>query len=80
MKLREGWSQVKTATIQSRSCLSSCLLSKNVKTRIYKSIILPLVLYGCETWSDIKDVWEQGAQQYILTEERQKLHEEELQN
>jgi hypothetical protein len=27
------------------------LLSKNVKIRIYIIIILPLVLYGCETWS-----------------------------
>jgi hypothetical protein len=27
------------------------LLSKNVKVRIYKTIILPVVLYGCETWS-----------------------------
>jgi hypothetical protein len=25
-------------------------LSKNVKVRIYKTIILPVVLYGCETW------------------------------
>jgi hypothetical protein len=31
--------------------LSSRLLSKNVKIRIYKSIILPAVLYGCETWT-----------------------------
>jgi hypothetical protein len=31
--------------------LSSRLLSKNVKKRIYKTIILPVVLYGCETWS-----------------------------
>jgi hypothetical protein len=31
--------------------LSSRLLSKNLKTRIYKTIILPVVLYGCETWS-----------------------------
>jgi hypothetical protein len=30
---------------------SSRLLSKNVKMRIYKTIILPVVLYGCETWS-----------------------------
>jgi hypothetical protein len=30
---------------------SSRLLSKNIKIRIYKTIILPLVLYGCETWS-----------------------------
>jgi hypothetical protein len=27
------------------------LLSKNVKIRIYKSIVLPVVLYGCETWT-----------------------------
>jgi hypothetical protein len=27
------------------------LLSKNVKIKIYKNIILPVVLYGCETWS-----------------------------
>jgi hypothetical protein len=33
-----------------RNLLSSRLLSKNIKIRIYKTIILP-VLYGCETWS-----------------------------
>jgi hypothetical protein len=33
-----------------QNLLSSCLLSKNVKVRIYKTIILPVVLYGCETW------------------------------
>jgi hypothetical protein len=27
------------------------LLSRNVKVKIYKTIILPVVLYGCETWS-----------------------------
>jgi hypothetical protein len=31
--------------------LSSSLLSKNIKSRIYKTIILPVILYGCETWS-----------------------------
>jgi hypothetical protein len=30
--------------------LSSHLLSKNIKVKIYKTIILPFVLYGCETW------------------------------
>jgi hypothetical protein len=29
--------------------LPSRLLSKNIKIRIYKTIILPVVLYGCET-------------------------------
>jgi sorting nexin-29 len=33
------------------SLLSSSLLSKNIKVKIYKTIILPVVLYGCETWS-----------------------------
>jgi hypothetical protein len=31
--------------------LSSRLLSRNVKVKIHKTIILPVVLYGCETWS-----------------------------
>jgi hypothetical protein len=31
--------------------LSSSLLSKNVKIKIYRTIILPVVLCGCETWS-----------------------------
>jgi hypothetical protein len=46
--------------------LSSRLLSKNVKIRIYKSIILPVVLYGCETWFlTLRE--EQGAEKNILT-------------
>jgi len=31
--------------------LSSKLLSKNLKIKIYRTIILPVVLHGCETWS-----------------------------
>jgi hypothetical protein len=34
-----------------KSLLSSSLLSRNIKVKIYKTIILPVVLYGCETWS-----------------------------
>jgi hypothetical protein len=34
-----------------QNLLSSQLLSRNLKIRIYKTIILPVVLYGCETWS-----------------------------
>jgi hypothetical protein len=34
-----------------QNLLSSRLLSKNTKIRVYRSIILPLVLYGYETWS-----------------------------
>ena len=31
--------------------LSSSFLSKNLKIKIYRTIILPVVLYGCENWS-----------------------------
>ncbi|KAJ4438375.1 hypothetical protein ANN_14320 [Periplaneta americana] len=31
--------------------LPSSLLSKNLKVRIYKTVILPVVLYGCEAWT-----------------------------
>jgi hypothetical protein len=34
-----------------QNLLSSRLLSKNLKIRIYRTIILPIVLYGCETRS-----------------------------
>jgi hypothetical protein len=37
--------------------LSSSLLSKNLKIKIYRTIILPVVLYGCETWS--LTLWEE---------------------
>jgi len=33
-----------------QNLLSSSLLSKNLKINIYINIILPIVLYGCETW------------------------------
>jgi hypothetical protein len=33
-----------------QNLLSSRLLSKNIKIKIYKTIILPVVLYGCKTW------------------------------
>jgi len=34
-----------------QNLLSSSLLSKNIKITIYKTVILPVVLCGCETWS-----------------------------
>jgi len=33
-----------------QNLLSSSLLSKKLKIKIYRTIILPVVLYGCETW------------------------------
>ena len=42
--------------------LSSRLLSKNLKIKTYRTIILPVVLYECETWSltlrEERIVWE----------------------
>jgi hypothetical protein len=49
------------------------LLSGNVKVKIYKTIILPVVLYGCETWSlTMREehrlrVFENGAEGNIWT-------------
>jgi hypothetical protein len=34
-----------------QNLLSSHLLSRNVKVKIYKTTILSVILYGCETWS-----------------------------
>ena len=34
-----------------QNLLSSSLLFKNLKIKMYRTIILPVVLYGCGTWS-----------------------------
>jgi len=34
-----------------QNLLSSSLLSRNLKIKIYRTIILPVVLYGCDTRS-----------------------------
>jgi hypothetical protein len=79
------------ATVQS-SILSSRLLSTNVKVKIY-NIILPVVLYGCETWSlTLRDEHRLrmsenrvlrrifGPKRDEVTGEWRKLHKEELHN
>jgi hypothetical protein len=68
-----------------QNLLSSRLLSENLKIRIYKTIILPVVLYGCETWSltvreehrlRIFEIF--GPKRNEVTGEWRKLHNEEL--
>jgi hypothetical protein len=74
-----------------QNLLSSRLLSKNLKIRIYKPIILPVVLYGCETWSltlrmeyrlgvfenrVLRKIF--GPKRDEVTGEWRKLHKEEL--
>ena len=74
-----------------QNLLSSRLLSKNLKIKIYRTIILSVVLYGCETWSlTLRDehrlrVFENrvlrrvfGPKRDEVTGEWRKLHNEEL--
>ena len=74
-----------------QNLLSSSLLSKNIKIKIYRTIILPVVLYGCETWSlTLREehrlrVFENRVLRRIfvpkrdrVTGEWRKLHNEEL--
>ena len=74
-----------------QNLLSSRWLSENVKNKIYRSIILPVVLYGCESWSltlreeDRLRVFENrvlrrifGPKRDKVTGEWRKLYSEEL--
>jgi len=67
------------------------LLSKNVKIKIHRTIVLPVVLYGCETWSlTLREerrlsVFENrvlrrifGSKRDEVTAEWRKIHNEEL--
>ena len=42
---------VSTCCLSVQNILSSSLLSENLKIKLYRIIILHVVLYGCETWS-----------------------------
>ena len=66
-------------------------LSKNLKTKIYRTVILPFGLYGCETWSvSLREehrlrVFENrvlrkifGPERDEVTREWRKLHSEEF--
>ena len=33
-----------------QNLLPSSLLSKNINIKVYRTVVFPLVLYGCETW------------------------------
>jgi len=74
-----------------QNLLSSSLISKYFKNKIHRTIILPMVLYGCETWSltlteehrlrvfenrELRKIF--GPKRYEVTGELRKLHNEEL--
>jgi hypothetical protein len=71
-----------------QNLLSSRLLSKNVTVKIYKTIILPVVLRTCETWSlTLRVLFENRVLRRIFGPKRdevmggwRKLHNEELHN
>ena len=89
---REQWCVIGNACCYSvQNLLSSRLLSKNLKIKIYRTIILPVVFYGCETWSlTLKEerrvmLFENrvlrrvfGPKRDEATGEWRKLHNEEL--
>jgi len=71
--------------------LSSSLLSKNLKFKIHRTVILPVVVYGCETWpltlreEQRLSVFENrvlrrvfGHKRAEVTGDWRKLHNEEL--
>jgi hypothetical protein len=65
-----------------QNLLSSRLLFKILKIRIYKTVILPVVLYGCETWSltlrEEHRLRVFGPKTCEMTGEWRKLHNEKL--
>jgi hypothetical protein len=76
-----------------QSLLSFHLLSRNLKVKMYKTILLPVVLHGCETWSltlreehrlrvlentVLRRIF--GAMRDEVTGEWRKLHSRELHN
>jgi hypothetical protein len=83
--------QVRECLLLIQNSLSSSLLSKNVKIKIHQTIIVSVVLYGCETWSLIVRekrwlrVYENGVLRTIfgtkkneVTGEWRRLRNEEL--
>jgi hypothetical protein len=65
-----------------QSLLSSSFLSKNLKIKIYRTVILSVVLYGSETWSlTIREehrlrVFENRVLRRILGPRRDKVKED----
>ena len=74
-----------------QNLLSSSLLSKNINIKIHKTVILPVLLFGCGTWSvtlreecrlrvfENRVLWKiLGLNWDEVTGEWRKLHNEEL--
>jgi len=90
-EIKSRWNSGNAFYHSVQNLMSSILLSKNLKIKVYRTIILPVVLYGYETWS--LTLGEESrlrmCQNRVLrrifgpkrdegTEEWRKLHNEEL--
>jgi len=49
-EIKSSWMSGNACYHSAQNILCSSLLSKNIKIKIYGIIIMPFVLYGCETW------------------------------
>jgi hypothetical protein len=89
-EIKSGMSSGNACYYSVQNLLSSHLISKNLNIKIYKAVILPVVLYGCETWSlTLREehrlrVFENGVLRRIFGPKREedgswrKLHNDEL--
>jgi hypothetical protein len=50
-EIKSRWNSGNACNHSVQNLLSSTLLSKDTKIELYRTIILPIVLYVCETWS-----------------------------
>ena len=90
-EIKSRWKSGNTCYHSVQKLLSSRLLSKYLKIKIYRTLILPVVLYGCTTWSlTLREerklkVFEKmvvrrifGPRRDEVTGEWRRLHKEEL--
>ena len=90
-EIKSRWKSENVCCQSEQTLLSSGLLTKNLKIKIYRTVILPVVLYGCETWSltlkeerrlrlfknrVLRGIF--GLKKDEVTRERRKLYKEKL--
>ena len=90
-EIKTSWKSGNACYHSAQNLLCCSLQSKNIKIKIYRTIILLVFLYGCETW--LLTLWEErklrvfqnmvlrrifGPRSNEVTGERRRLHNEEL--
>ena len=71
-----SWSLGRNLRKRQKGCIFKILWRCGILWNIYRTIILPVVLYGCGTWvadsaggKEAEGVWENGAEENIWTQE-----------